>query len=230
MKAKKVAVIAGAGETLGLALCQKLLAEGFLVAGLSRSAKAQPELGNNYLPVPCDITDTNSVNEAITSIETTFGSVTTYIHNAAYLINKDFLETNEADFSEIWKVCCLGAVNGIQRVLPSMLERKEGTILVSGATASIKAGANFSAFASAKFALRGLTQSLAREYSPSGIHIAHVILDGAIWGKQAELQFGKKESECLSPANIAETYYYLIQQQRSAWTHEMDLRTNNEIF
>jgi len=230
MNSKRVAVIAGVGETLGLALCQKFLSEGFLVAGLSRSAKGLPELGDNYLPVSCDITDVNSVNEAITKIETTLGSVSTYIHNAAYLLNRDFLETKETDFSEIWKVCCLGAFNGTQRVLPSMLERKEGTILVSGATASIKAGAKFSAFASAKFALRGLTQSLAREYSPAGIHIAHIVLDGAIWGKQAELQFAKKESECLSPLAIAETYYYLDQQQCSGWTHEVDLRTNNEIF
>lgn len=230
MKSQKVAVVAGVGEGLGAALCKKLLSEGYSVAGLSRRAKPYPSLGNKYRPLVCDISQKSSINEAISTVENTMGDVNVYIHNAATLIHSPFLELTDSAFTDIWNVCCLGAANGIQRVLPNMLEKKEGTIIVTGATASVKAGANFSAFASAKFALRGLTQSLAREFGPQGIHIAHVILDGAVWGKQAEQKFGRKQYDCIDPNAIADAYYYLIQQHRSAWTQELDLRPDIESF
>ena len=121
-------------------------------------------------------------------------------------------------------------MHGLQRVLPNMLLNKSGTILVSGATASIKAGAGFSAFASAKFALRGLTQSLAREFGPQGIHVAHIIIDGLVWGPQAEKIFRKDPEICLKPSAIADSYFHLIQQHHSAWTYELDLRPDIERF
>ncbi len=227
---KGVAVVAGAGAGLGMALCRKLLAEGYHVAGLSRSAEAQPDLGNSYSAIACDITDPISVDKAISQIEKTFGNVTVYIHNAAYLVRSSFLQTPVKTFEDTWKVSCLGAVHGIQRVLPNMLAMKSGTILVTGATASMKAGAGFAAFASAKFALRGLTQSLAREYAPQGIHIAHIILDGAVWGWQAERKFGRDQHDCLQPNAIADNYLHLIRQHRSTWTHELDMRPDIETF
>ncbi len=227
---KGVAIVAGSGAGLGMALCRKLLAEGYYVAGLSRSAEAQPDLGNSYSAIACDITDPISVDKAISQIEKTFGNVTVYIHNAAYLVRSAFLETPVDTFEDIWKVSCLGAVHGIQRVLPNMLAMKSGTILVTGATASMKAGAGFAAFASAKFALRGLTQSLAREYAPQGIHVAHIILDGAVWGWQAEHKFGRDQHDCLQPNAIADNYLHLIRQHRSTWTHELDLRPDIERF
>ncbi|MEE9326496.1 MAG: SDR family NAD(P)-dependent oxidoreductase [Cocleimonas sp.] len=174
----KVAVVAGVGAGLGIALCKKLMSEGYSVAGLSRGATIEAEFGNHYLALACDISDADSVDKAITTVEKQLGIVNVYIHNAAYLVHKPFLELNEAEFTDIWKTSCLGAMHGMQRVLPNMLSNKSGTILVSGATASVKAGAEFAAFASAKFALRGLTQSLAREFGPKGIHIAHILLDG----------------------------------------------------
>jgi len=227
---KKVAIVAGAGAGLGFALSKRLIKAGYLVAGLSRSAQAQDNLGENYLPIACDLTNDQSINTAITKVENQLGKVTVYIHNAASLLRSDFLETTSDDFIEQWKVTCLGAVNGIHRILPSMITAKTGTILVTGATASIKAGAGFSAFASAKFALRGLTQSLAREYSPQGIHIAHILIDGAIWGWQAEHKFSREKKDCLQPEAIADTYLYLINQHRSGWTHELDLRPDIESF
>lgn len=227
---KKVAVVAGAGAGLGIALCQKLVSEGYAVAGLSRSAEPQPQLGNQYLAIACDITDALSVETAMTEVEKSFGNISVYIHNAAYLVHTPFLEMTEADISDIWKVSCIGAMHGIQRVLPNMLTVKSGTILVSGATASIKASAEFSAFASAKFALRGLTQSLAREFGSQGIHIAHIILDGAIWGWQAEHKFGRDQHDCLQPDAIADNYFHLINQHRSVWTQELDMRPDMKLF
>jgi NAD(P)-dependent dehydrogenase (short-subunit alcohol dehydrogenase family) len=225
----KTAIVAGVGDGLGVALCKRLLAEGYAVAGLSRTATPQPELGDNYLPLTCDLTTPAAVDNAVASVERRFGAASVYIHNAAFLLRKDFLQTSTEDFSDLWQVVCLGAVNGVQRVLPKMLAAESGTILLTGATASIKAGAGFAAFASAKFALRGLAQSLAREYAPQGIHVAHIIVDGAIWGKQAE-NFGRTERDCLSPEAIADTYLHLINQHRSAWTQELDLRPDVERF
>lgn len=226
----KVAVVAGVGPGLGKSLCRALLADGYLVAGLSRSAEVDSALTDKYLPLACDLTDASSLEAAVGVVEQRLGPVSVYIHNAAYLLHKDFLDTNVAEFTDLWRVICLAAVNGIQRVLPSMLEQGEGSILVTGATASIKAGAGFSAFASAKFALRGLTQTLAREYAPRGIHVAHVLIDGAVWGWQAEKKFGLDQSSCLLPEDIAESYLHLLKQKRSAWTQELDLRPDIEPF
>lgn len=229
-KARKAAIVAGVGEGLGVSLCRKLIIEGYNVVGLSRSAKPQPSLGKHYLAIACDVSDALSVDAAITKAEKNIGDISVYIHNAAYLMRTPFLEVSESDFTNIWRVSCLGAMQGIQQVLPNMVAAKKGTILVTGATASIKAGAEFSAFASAKFALRGLTQSLAREFGSQGIHIAHIIVDGAIWGWQAEHKLGRKQDDCLQADAIAEAYFYLINQHRSAWTQELDLRPDTEVF
>jgi len=115
-------------------------------------------------------------------------------------------------------------------VLPGMLEAKHGSLLFIGATASIKAGANFSAFGCAKFALRGLAQSLARELGPEGIHVAHLVIDGVIWGERAENEFKIQRANCLEPESVACTCLHLIDQERSAWTHELDIRPDVETF
>lgn len=229
-KRNKVAIVAGVGPGLGMSLCKDLITADYSVAGLSRSSSTNQINIENYLPVACDLTNPASVDSAFTLIEKQQGKASVYIHNAAYLLNRDFLQTSPEDFKNLWEVSCLGAVQGIQRVLPNMLINKSGTILVTGATASVKAGAKFSAFSSAKFALRGLCQSLAREYGPQGIHFAHIIIDGAVWGEQARNKFGLDKEICLLPDDIAETYLQIIKQPRSAWTQELDLRPDCENF
>ena len=230
MNKQKVAIVAGSGPGLGMSLCRKLIDSDYFVAGLTRSARRETELGNNYLSVACDLTQQASVNAAITEIENSFGLASVYIHNASDIIMKEFLDTSPGDFTALWEIACLGAIHGIQRVLPDMLENNSGTIVVTGATASIKAGAKFSAFGSAKFALRGLVQSLAREYGPQGIHFAHVIIDGVIWSKKAEEKYAMEKQHCLLPDSIAESYLQLVNQDRSAWTQELDLRPDVEVF
>ena len=118
----------------------------------------------------------------------------------------------------------------LQIVIPHMAERGRGTIVLTGATAGLRGGANFSAFASAKFALRGLAQSLAREFGPQGIHVAHVVLDGLIDEVQTEQRFGTSAACRMSPAAIAQAYLGLVRQDRCAWTHELDLRPFSESF
>jgi NAD(P)-dependent dehydrogenase (short-subunit alcohol dehydrogenase family) len=111
-----------------------------------------------------------------------------------------------------------------------MVDAGGGTFIVSGATASLRGGAKFSAFASAKFALRGLTQSLAREFQPAGIHVCHVILDGIIDTPRSRDLHGIDPKKMMKPTEIAETYWHLAHQPKSTWTHELDLRPASEGF
>ncbi len=227
---RPVAIVAGAGAGLGVPLCQRLLAVGYAVAGLSRSAKLEPELGEHYLPVACDLTHLDSLQQAVSTVENRLGSASVYIHNAARLLHQPFMQTSEAEFTEQWQTTCLAAALGSQAVIPAMVQQQLGTLIFIGATASAKAGAEFAAFASAKFALRGMAQSMAREFGPKGIHVAHLILDGALWGPQARDKFKLQESQCISPQAVAESCLMLINQPARAWTHELDIRTQNESF
>ena len=120
----------------------------------------------------------------------------------------------------------LGAFRVAQAVAPAMVQAGGGTLIFSGATASRRGGAEFAAFASAKFALRGLTQSLARAWQPQGVHVVHAILDGVIAGSARSAAHTAR----LDPAAIAESYWQLAQQQPGAWTHELDLRGADEPF
>lgn len=231
----KIAVVAGVGPGFGDAMCRRLIQDGYRVAGLARSidwgSALSAELGSeHYLHVACDLTDSNQVNSAITEVEQQLGPVSAYIHNAARLHFQPFIETDPGEFESLWRTILLSAVHGSQRVLPAMLEQKQGVLLFIGATASVKTGANFAAFGSAKFALRGLTQSLAREFGPQGVHVGHLLVDGVLWGERARDTFKMTEAQCIKPQALAETCMHLIQQDRSAWTHELDLRPDVENF
>ncbi len=117
-----------------------------------------------------------------------------------------------------------------QAVLPHMAARRQGTVIFSGATAGLRGGANFSAFASAKFALRGLAQALAREFGPNGVHVAHVVIDGLIEGPKTDLRFGPAQAGRMDSKSVAQAYLDLATQNPSAWTQEMDLRPFGEKF
>jgi NADP-dependent 3-hydroxy acid dehydrogenase YdfG len=118
----------------------------------------------------------------------------------------------------------------VQAVLPQMVRQRSGAIVISGATASTRGAARFAAFASAKFALRGLAQSLAREYHSKGVHVAHVILDGLLRGSPSATRFGSDKDDGIDPNQVAETYRWLAEQEASSWTHELDLRPSSEKF
>jgi NADP-dependent 3-hydroxy acid dehydrogenase YdfG len=231
----KVAVIAGIGSGFGEAMCKRLIEEGYQVAGLSRSTEwgmtLAEELGNDhYLHLACDLTYADQVNAAISEVEKQLGRVNAYIHNVARLHFQPFVETDPYVFESLWRTVVLSAVHGSQRVLPGMLENNKGMLLFIGATASVNVSVNFSAFGSAKFALRGLAQSLAREFGPQGVHVSHVLIDGVIWGKRARETFKMSQDQCVDPKALAETCMHLIKQDRSAWTNELDLRPDVEKF
>lgn len=225
----KLALISGFGPGLAEALGKAFLASGYSVAGLSRTTSLHLE-DARFRAYVCDVTQAAEVASTIANLKREFGAPSVVVHNAAAFHMGDFLATNPADFEALWKVNCLGAVHLAQAVLPDMLACDEGTLIFSGATASVRGSANFSAFAASKFALRGLAQSLARAYGPKGIHVAHILLDGVIWGDRAKNSFGMAQEQCMHPAAIAKVYLDLVHQAPSAWTHELDLRPFREVF
>lgn len=231
----RIAIVAGIGAGLGNALCRQLARVGYRVAGIARGATAsdvlQPSLASDrFLPLRGDVADASQVDAAVSAVEARWGPASVYIHNAAVFHQQPFLETDPRIFESLWRTMTLGAVQGAQRVLPGMRQAKQGALLFIGATASVKAGAQFSAFGAAKFALRGLAQSLAREFGPQGIHVAHLIIDGLLWSEPAGVRFGLRPDQCLDPDAVARTCVQLLEQDRSAWTQELDIRPAVETF
>lgn len=229
----KTAVITGFNAGLSESLATLLLHRDFQVIGISRRGTFSgqfAETHKGFSAYTCDVSDEDQVKNCFSEIRKTHGNATVLIHNAAQLLLKDFLELKSEEFLSLWKTSCLGAVNVSKQVLPAMLENKNGTLIFSGATASVKAGPNSSAFSSAKFALRGLTQSLARAYGPKGIHVIHTVLDGVIWGERAQNAFQMQANKCMKAEEIATAYLSLIDQNRSAWTQELDVRPYCEKF
>jgi len=227
-------LLTGAAEGLGAALAETFAGAGYDVLGLSRTDRASDRIGRRveqaggrYTHLVCDLTQPADV----TAILRPFADrIDVLIHNAHVLAIKPFAETTASEFEQAWRVACLGAMMSVQMVVSHMAARQQGTIILTGATAALRGASNFAAFAAAKFALRGLAQSLAREFGPKGVHVAHVVLDGLIDEPQTDRRFGSSPAGRMDPRSIARCYLDLTNQQRFAWTHEMDLRPFSEQF
>jgi NAD(P)-dependent dehydrogenase (short-subunit alcohol dehydrogenase family) len=157
------------------------------------------------------------------------------VHNAGGNDPAPFLKVSEEAFSRHWREHALGAFHLAQAAIPSLLKHGGGSLLFTGASASLRGKANFAPFAAAKGALRNLAQSIAREYGPQNIHVGHVIVDGGIEGDRLlsrvpQLKQQRGEDGLLHPDAIAESYWYMHQQHRSAWTLELDVRPWSEAF
>ncbi|WP_448106523.1 SDR family NAD(P)-dependent oxidoreductase [Pseudomonas azerbaijanoccidentalis] len=215
-----VLVLAGANESFGGALAKRFIDHGYRVVGLSRSAQALPLEG--YLPMACDLTDETQVNATFERIEQTVGTPSVVIHSVGDLLIAPFLQTPVEAFERVWRSMVLSATVVGRAAIEQMLPRQSGSLMFCGATASLRGGANFAAFAAAKFALRGLAQSLAREFQPQGIHVTHLLLDGLI-GDSAD-------GDRLMPGALADNFIHLAHQASAAWTHELDLRPYRERF
>jgi NAD(P)-dependent dehydrogenase (short-subunit alcohol dehydrogenase family) len=220
------ALVAGAGPGLGAALLQRFERGGLRAIGLSRSGG---QIGHLAL-AGVDLSDPGALGPILETLIAANGPPQIVVHNPARLQISAPIDTTTQDFEARWRDMALSAFNLAQGTLPAMARHGHGTFIVSGATASLRGGANFSAFASAKFALRGLTQSLARTYQPQGVHIAHVILDGIVDSAASRALHGLQQSRMIHPDDIAELYWQLASQPRSAWTHELDLRPYGEAF
>jgi NAD(P)-dependent dehydrogenase (short-subunit alcohol dehydrogenase family) len=231
---RRTLLLTGAAEGLGASIAATFAAAGHDVVGLARTQRSSAHLGRlveqsggTYTHLACDITQPTDVAAAL---QPHADRVDVLVHNAHALAIKPFAQTTAGEFEQAWRVACLGAMISAQSVLPHMIARGKGAIILTGATAGIRGAAQFSAFASAKFALRGLAQSLAREYGPKGVHVAHVVLDGLIDEARTDQRFGPPQSTRMDPGAVASIYLELASQHPSAWTHEMDLRPFSERF
>jgi NAD(P)-dependent dehydrogenase (short-subunit alcohol dehydrogenase family) len=234
--APEVAVVVGVGPGLGASLARRFSKEGCRVALLARSSEFLETLtnelrGKGALAIPTDIGEADQVTAAFQRIHEQLGSVDLLVNNASAggPFGQPFVEITPESFIRGWRVGVLGSFLCSQAVVPDMLKKGSGCILFTGATSSVRGAAI--TFSSAKFGMRGLAQALARELWPKGIHVAHIVIDGGIreneFGAEAEDQ---TREPLMNPAAIAEAYWGLVKQDRSAWTLELDLRPHREKF
>jgi NAD(P)-dependent dehydrogenase (short-subunit alcohol dehydrogenase family) len=231
--AKEVALVVGVGPGLGAALARRFAQGGLAVAMAARNpdkldALAREVGGRAYA---CDAADAASVDRLFEQVERDLGAPTVAIYNAGASAPGAVVDIQAAEFERCWRILCLGGFLVGQRAARSMAAAGRGTILFTGATASLRGGANFANLAVGKFGLRAVVQSMARELGPKGIHVAHVVIDGQIRSERyAHLEKERPPDGLLDPAAIAESYWHLHQQPRSAWTLELDLRPWVEKF
>jgi len=234
----RTAVVLGVGppKGLGAAIARRFAREGFRVTVMGRSAEkldaTVAELrasGAVATGVIGDVTDEELVRRTVAAADTPDAPLEAAIFNAGGNWPQAFLEMDEAFLTDMWRTNALAGFFFAKAAIQAMLPRGRGMLVFTGATASLRGRANFGGFASAKAALRALAQSAAREFGPQGIHVAQVIVDGAIDGDRINtLLPGLKESRgpdaLLDPDAIAGNFWQLYQQPRSAWTHELDVR------
>ena len=236
--ADKVAAVLGVGPGLGAAVTRRFAVEGFAVALMARRQESVAGVredieigGGTALAVSADATDPVSVAAAFDRVRAELGEPEVFVYNAGAFQMGGILEISPEKFDECFKANCAGAFYAAQQVLPAMVEAGRGTVLLTGATAALRGGARFSALAVGKFGLRALAQSMAREFGPQGVHVAHAVIDGQIDTLRVrEMSPGREDHTMLSPDAIAETYWQLHSQDRTAWTLELDLRPAVESF
>src|SRR5271165_1545420 len=232
------AAVLGVGPGLGAALARRFARGGFDVALMARSeASLAPvelevtSLGRRARSILVDAGDDASVAAAFVRAKAELGAPEVFVYNAGAFQRGSIVDTSREEFERCLRVNCTGAFLAAKLVLPDMLERGRGTILLTGATASLRGSANFACLAVGKFGLRALAQSMARELGPRGIHVAHVIIDGQIDTPRLRAMAPERGIETLlSPDAIAETYWQLHVQAPTCWTLELDLRPSTERF
>lgn len=243
MAQTEIAVVVGVGPGLGAALARRFASAGMGVAVAARDAsKLEPlaeelgALGESGRAYACDVTLEDEVEGLFDRVNSDLGEPHLVVYNAGAYAPKAVLETNAREFERCWRVGCFGGFLVGRRAARQMAARYEsggsgGTIVFTGATASLRGSANFVNLAVGKFGLRALAQSMARELGPRGIHVAHVVIDGQIRSEHYADEIRKRPPDgLLAPDAIAETYYQLHRQHRSAWTLEVDLRPWVEPF
>ncbi|MCH7695826.1 MAG: SDR family NAD(P)-dependent oxidoreductase [Proteobacteria bacterium] len=234
----QVALVVGVGPGLGLALAECFAQQGMKVGMAARDSEhlapwveKLSQAGAEVKAYSCDATAEHDVNNTLDSLQQDFGIPDLVVYNAGAFVQSEVVDISTEEFERCWRVGCLGGFLVGRAVARLMLGRGRGTILFTGATASLRGGAGFANLAVGKFGLRALAQSMARELGPRGIHIGHVIIDGQILSeKYAELAGQRAEDGLLAPEAIADNYLQLHLQQRSAWTQELDLRPWVEKF
>ena len=232
----KVVLVIGAGDSTGGAIARRFAREGYIACVTRRSAdKLQPLVdsiraeGGQAHGYASDARKEEDVAALFEQIESEHGAVEVLVFNIGANVPCSILDETARKYFKIWEMACFSGFLNAQQAARRMVKRGRGTILFTGATAALRGSANFAAFAGAKHALRALAQSMARELGPQNIHVAHVVVDGAIDTEFIRTTFPeryalKDQDGILNPDHIAENYWLLHQQPRDAWTFELDLR------
>ncbi|MCH8131352.1 MAG: SDR family NAD(P)-dependent oxidoreductase [Myxococcales bacterium] len=237
-----IVIGAGAERGPGAAICRRLAREGLPVFPLGRTASrvealaaAIPARGGSATTVVADATSATDVTRLFDSVSAQAGVPQLVVYNAGNNRFSALLEMDDAFFEDLWRLCCFGGFLLGREAAGRILPDGGGTLIFTGATASIRARPPFTAFASAKAALRALAHGMAREFGAQGLHVGHVIVDGGIDGDQLNSRFPQfkerlGEDGMLNVDAIADAYWFLQAQHRSAWTLEFDLRPFKESF
>ncbi len=228
---KSVCAVVGVGPQNGASFARRFASESYAVALLSRktdySSKLAAEL-ESAKAYACDVTDPSAVEAAFAAVRADMGEIDVLVYNAGSGVWGTIEELSALDFEQSWRINTMGAFLVSKQVIPSMKEKKAGTIIFVGATASLRGKPFTTAFAPAKASQRSLAQAMARHLWPSGIHVSLIIIDGGV--KSLVSDANLEAPETLNPDDIATTAHFLSQQPRSAWSFEVDVRPSQESW
>ena len=239
MRDASVAIV-GAGDYIGAAIARRFAREGYLVhAGRRNGDKLAPLVaeieatGGRCAGASLDARQEDQVVAFIATADAA-APLEAVIFNVGGNVNFPILDTTERVFRKVWEMACYAGFLTGREAARAMLPRGKGSLFFTGATASLRGGKGYAAFASAKFGLRAIAQSLARELGPQGIHVAHLVIDSGVdtaWVRERiAARGGPSDRTLMDPDSIADAYWRLHTQPRDAWTHELDLRPFNETF
>ena len=237
MPTSKICAVVGAGDYIGSAIARRFAREGYVIfAGRRQGEKLKPlqkeieAAGGICHAHTLDARKEDDIAQFIGQANEA-GDFDVCIFNIGGNVNFPVLETTERVFRKVWELGCYAGFLTAREAARYMVARGSGSIFFTGATASVRGGLGYAAFASAKFALRGLAQSVARELGPQNIHVAHLVIDGGVdtqWVRERLAQAGRlddlKPDQLIKPASIGEAYWQLHQQKRDCWSHEIDIR------
>ena len=232
----KVALVIGAGDSTGSAIAKRFAAGGYTACMTRRDVEKLGPIvegieaaGGKAFAFGSDARKEEDVIALVEKIEAGIGPIEVLVFNIGANVPCSILDETARKYFKIWEMACFGGFLNGREVAKRMVARGRGTIIFTGATAALRGSANFAAFAGAKHALRALAQSMAKELGPRGIHVGHVVVDGAIDTEFIRSTFPeryalKEQDGILNPDHIAENYWTLHRQPRDAWTFELDLR------
>lgn len=244
-KSEKVALLVGAGDAIGAAVARRFALGGFTVCVARRDAEKSQELadelkakGHTLHAMSVDARKEDEVRQLFAQVEKDFGPVEVCLFNAGSNVSKPILETSDKLFLKAWELACYAGFLVGREAAACMVPRGRGTILFTGATASLRGGKGFAAFSAAKFGLRAVAQSMARELGPKGIHVMHLIIDAGVDSaaiherlKASGVDLATIKPDSLTKtSSIADAYWFAHQQSRDGWTHELDLRPGVETW
>jgi NAD(P)-dependent dehydrogenase (short-subunit alcohol dehydrogenase family) len=240
-----VALVVGAGDFIGGAIAKRFAAGGHVAALGRRKADQLAPLvgeieagGGRAHAFALDARDEDSVTSVFAAIERDLGPLDVVVYNVGANVSFPITETTSRVFRKVWEMACLGGFLCGREAARVMLPRKRGSIFFTGATASVRGGKGYAAFASAKSGLRALAQSMARELGPENIHVAHLVIDAGVdtaWVRDRIRESGRDPAQLppdtlMNPASVGEAYWMLHHQTPDAWTFELDLRPHRESW